>query len=124
LRRSRGNAGGPQVGTGETPGDGGLAADHADIDHAVEEDLVFIEQLGDFADGEFALGEELADRGFEAGRHVAELTSDAGEGGGETRPGELFAEVVDFLAFGEGVKEHGHRTHVHRADADSEHVGG
>ena len=71
-----------------------------------------------------ALGEELADGGLEAGRHVAELAADAGVGGGETGAGELFAEVVNFFALGHGVEENGHRADVHGADADAEHVGG
>ena len=57
-------------------------------------------------------------------RNVADLATYAGVGSGETSSGELFAEVVDLFALGEGVEENGHCSHVHRANADSEHVGG
>ena len=117
------DTGGAQVRAGHAPGDGRFAADHTDIDHAVEEDFVFIEQLADFFDGDGALVEEGADGGIEASGHVAQLAADAGVGRGEASARELLAEVIDLFALGEGVEENRHRADVHGANADAQHVG-
>lgn len=117
-------AGGAEVGACHAEGDGGFLGNDADVHHAVSEDFVVIEELGDFPDGDFAFIEEGADGGIEAGRHIAHLPADAGVGGGETRSGELLAEVIDLFPLGEGVEENGHRADVHGADTDAEHVGG
>ena len=77
----------------------------------------------DFVDlgGEFV--EEFREVGEEFRGDVARLASDAGIGCGEAGTGELLAEVVDLLAFGEGVEEDGHGTAVHGEDAHAEEVG-
>lgn len=118
------NARGAEVRASDAPVDGVFGRNHADVGHAVDEDFVGIEELGDFVDGGGAFIEEGAHGLLEAGWHVAELTADAGERSGETCAGELFAEVVDFLAFGEGVEEDGHGADVHGANANAEHVRG
>ena len=52
------------------------------------------------------------------------MSADAGVRGGEAGAGELLAKIINLLPLGEGVEENRHRTDVHGADADAEHVGG
>ncbi len=118
------DAGGAEVGAGEAEGDGAFFGDDADVLGTVEEDLVPREELIDFVELVGDVIEELVEFREEVGREVADLAPDAGVAGGEAGSGEDFAEVVDFLAFGERVEEDGHGTAVHGEDAHAEEVCG
>ena len=113
LAQIASHSGCPEIRSSHAPSDGGLATDRTDINHAVDENFVFIQQFADLADGNQALIEELSDRGLESRRHVTKLATDAGVRGGKTGTSELLAQVVNFFPLREGVEEDGHRTDVH-----------
>ena len=118
------DATGAQIWPRHAVADGVFFADHSDITHALEVDLVLVEKSGNFAHRCFAFVEELKNILIESFGKVADLAADAGVGSGESRSGDFLTEVVDFFALGEGVEEDGHRADVHGANAHSQHVGG
>ncbi len=118
------DAGGAEVGAGESVGDGVFFGDDAEVFGAIHENFVTGEEFVYFVYDGSELVEEVGESRKEVIWEVAGLAADAGVGGGEAGACEDFAEVVEFFAFGEGVEEDGHGAGVHGVGAEAEEVGG
>ena len=118
------NAAGSQVGPRNTPGKRFFTADDAYALKTVNEDFVFEQEGFRFIKGfgRFIAEDEHFLEHFIG--NITRLSADAGIGGSEARPSELFVKIMDFFTFLITVQENGHGAYVHAVHAYAQDVGG
>ena len=114
----------PEIRPRERVGDRALARDHADVARPINEDAVAGEKPVDLVELRDEIVQKFLQLRDECFRQIPNLTADARVGSGEARSGQEFEQIIEFLAFGEGVEKNRHRAEVERHRAEPEEVRG
>src|SRR2546423_5857463 len=101
-----------QVWTGRAIIDCHFLWQNADVSGAIHKNPVARQKLLSLVDVHHYLIEELAALLHPTGWQIPSQAADSSVARGETRSGQRFAKIVDFLALGEGVQENSHCSEV------------
>jgi len=116
------HAAGAQVGAGQPVIYGHLPRDHSHSLRPVHKNAVAGQERLRLLDIHHHLVKELPALLDPPGRQIARQPPNARIGGGEPRPRQRLAQVVNLFALGEGMEEDRHRPAVHRVAADAQQM--